>query len=82
MHNEKNWSDPTNEIIAFTIMGKFDLNYRSISNFDPQISHWLPNIERSTGHNIVSSRPGIIFTGGPPGKSSTDLLENSVYYCE
>ena len=82
MHNEKNWSDPTNEIIAFTIMGKFDFKFRSISNFDPQISHWLPNIERSTGHNIVSSRPGIIFTGGSPGKSSTDLLENSVYYCE
>ena len=78
--NEKIWGDPTNEIVAFNMVGKDRIQFRSISKFDPKTSHWLPSIERPTGHNVVPSRPGILFTGGSAGKSNTDLLKNHVYY--
>ncbi|SVB22756.1 uncharacterized protein METZ01_LOCUS175610 [marine metagenome] len=78
--NEKIWGDPTNEIVTFTVVGKSDIQFRAISKFDPKTSHWLPNIERSTGHNTVPSLPSVLFTGGAAGKANTDLLKNRVYF--
>jgi hypothetical protein len=78
--NEKIWGDPTNEIVAFTMIGKDRIQFRSISKFDPKTSHWLPNIERPTGHNVVPALPGVLFTGGSAGKANTNLLSNRVYF--
>lgn len=78
--SEKIWGDPTNEIVVFTLSGKDDVRFNAISKFDPKTSHWLPSIERPTGYNTVPVRPGVLFTGGPAGKSNTDLLKNNVYF--
>jgi len=78
--NEKIWGDRSNEIAAFTVAGKGGIQFRAISKFDPKTAHWLPNIERPTGHNTVPDRPGILFTGGTAGKANTDLLKNHVYF--
>ena len=77
---EKIWGDPTNEVVAFTMDGDSRIQFRPISQFDANTSHWLPSIERPTGHNQVTSRPGILFTAGPAGKSNTDLMNNRVYF--
>lgn len=77
---EKIWGDPTNEIVAFTLDGDDDLQFRAISEFDASTSHWLPSIERPTGHNHVAERPGILFTAGPAGNKNTDLINNRVYF--
>jgi hypothetical protein len=47
---------------------------------DPSVAHWLPNIEKPTGHNRLPERPGIIYTAGPPGQKNTDILCNGVYW--
>ena len=77
---EKTWGDPTNEIIAFTIDGDDAIQFRAISVFDANTSHWLPSIERHTGHNQVAPHPRTLFTAGPAGKGNTDLLNNRVYF--
>lgn len=77
---EKSWGDPTNEIVAFTVDRDNDIEFRAISDFDSGVSQWLPSIERPTGHNLIASRPGILFTAGPAGSKNTDLLSNRVYY--
>jgi hypothetical protein len=77
---EKIWGDPTNEIVAFTVDGDDRIQFRAVSEFDAGTSHWLPSIERPTGHNEVAPRPGILFTAGPAGKKNTDLLNNRVYF--
>jgi len=77
--NHKIWGDPTNEIIAFEKHAGA-VKFRAVSTFDDQTSHWLPSIERPTGHNLIKGRPGIIYTGGPAGNKNTELLSNRVYW--
>ncbi|MGB0579680.1 MAG: BNR-4 repeat-containing protein [Limisphaerales bacterium] len=77
--HEKIWGDPTNEIVAFEKRAD-SVKFREVSAFDDQIPHWLPNIERPTGHNRVKGRPGIIYTGGSPGVKNTDRISNRVYW--
>ena len=77
---QKIWGDPTNEIVAFEVDGDDDIQFRAISDFDASTSHWLPSIERPTGHNQVASRPGVLFTAGAAGNRNTDLLNNRVYF--
>lgn len=77
--NHKIWGDPTNEIVAFQKSGA-SVKFRAISAFDKKTSHWLPSIERPTGHNLIKGRPGIIYTGGPAGEKNTDLLNNRVFW--
>ncbi len=79
---EKIWGDPTNETVAFTIDRDEGIQFRAISVFDANTSHWLPSIERPTGHNSVARYPGILFTAGPAGKGNTDLLNNRVYFSQ
>ena len=76
----KSWGDPTNEVVAFQVTGRDRIRFQAISRFDENTSHWLPSIERPTGHNQVNSPPGVLFTAGPPGKANTDLLNNRVYF--
>lgn len=73
------WGDPANEIVAFEKRGS-KISFRAVSKFDEKTSHWLPNLERATGHNRVPNRPGIIYTAGSAGSKNTELLSNKVYW--
>ena len=53
-------------------------SFELISQPDRTVSHWLPNIEKPTGHHEVPFRPGIIYTAGSPGEKNTDILSNGV----
>lgn len=78
--NEKRWGDPSNEVVAFTVDHDDRIEFRAISEFDAGTTHWLPSIERPTGHNQVAPRPSCLFTAGPAGSKNTDLLSNRVYF--
>ena len=75
------WGDPTNEVVGFTILGPSErVKLHAVSKFDNEASHWLPNIERPTGHNLVPKKPGVIYTGGSPGSKNTELIRNKVFW--
>jgi hypothetical protein len=78
---EETWGHSANEVAQFTSTdhGK-TFSFQLISEPDAKTSHWLPNIERATGHNTAPDRPGVIFTAGPPGDGLKDILSNGVYW--
>lgn len=75
------WGNPTNEVVQFRSPGAGqEFSFAMVSRPDPAVAHWLPNIERATGHNAVPSRPGILYTAGSPGEKNTELLSNKVFF--
>ena len=78
---EETWGHGSNEVVRFTSTdGGETFSFGFVSEPDANVSHWLPNIERATGHNTVPERPGIIYTAGPAGGKNTELLSNGVYW--
>jgi hypothetical protein len=43
-----------------------------------QRAHWLPNLERPTGHHTIPEIPALLYTAGGPGEGNRDLLANDV----
>jgi hypothetical protein len=78
----KIWGDPTNEVVAFTVASDGKVRFRPVSKFDSKTSHWLPSIERATGHNQVPEQPGILYTGGPAGANNFELMKNGVFFAK
>lgn len=76
----KAWAHPTTEIVRFWSDDNLQtFQSEIVSVEDAQQAHWLPNLERPTGHNRVPSSPGIIYTAGPAGGGLHDLeLNNEV----
>ena len=75
------WGGPGNEVVAFRSRdGGRSFTFSPISRPDGRRAHWLPNIERATGHNQVPEEPGLLYTGGGPGAKNTDLLSNHVFF--
>ena len=78
---ETTWGHPKNEVVRFcSSNGGQTFAFRLASRPDPSVSHWLPNIEKPTGHNTIPADPGIIYTAGPPGEKNTDILSNGVHW--
>ena len=78
---EQGWGHPSSEVVELApANGQRELSFRRVSRADPERAHWLPNIERHTGHNEVPDRPGLIYTSGPSGEENTELLSNKVYW--
>lgn len=78
---EETWGHGSNEVVQFiSTDGGKTFSFELVSKPDASVSHWLPNIERATGHNTVPDRPSIIYTAGSAGKKNTDLLSNGVYW--
>ena len=74
------WGHASNEIVWLESPdGGRTFTARLASTPDADRAHWLPSIERPTGHNRVTV-PGLIYTGGPPGERNTDALANEVYW--
>jgi hypothetical protein len=78
--NQKVWGDATNEVVQFTVSDDNSVRFRPVSRFDSQTSHWLPSIERATGHNKVPEEPGILFTDGSAGSTNVESMSNRVYF--
>lgn len=49
---------------------------------DSEEPHWLPNIERPTGHNDIGDDVGFIYTAGGAGPKLKALLSNKVYFAQ
>ena len=79
--DEERWGHPSNEVVRFRSGdGGKTFQFGLLGQPDRNVAHWLPNLERSTGHNAVPDSPGIIYTAGPPGGKNTELLANRVYW--
>ena len=78
--SEGNWGHKSAEIVgmqASDIRGKFSVGL--LSKPDMTVPHWLPNLERPTGHNRVDV-PGVMYTAGVAGEGCDDILSNAVYW--
>jgi hypothetical protein len=79
--DKSTWGHASNEVVQFrSADGGKTFSFALVSRPDATVSHWLPNIERVTGHNRVSGAPGILYTAGVPGEKNTELLANRVWF--
>ncbi len=77
----KEWGHSNTEIVRLWSEDGMETFQSEIITPDSTRAHWLPNIERTTGHNQVPDIPGIIFTKGEAGSGLHDLaLGNEVWW--
>lgn len=74
------WADSTNEIALFTSRdgGETFSGYR-ISTDEPDVSNWLPALERHTGHNRVDV-PRLVYTHGHAGEGCSPDIDTEIRY--
>ncbi len=80
--DEGNWGHKSAEIVGLRapdIDGKFSVDL--LSKPDMMVPHWLPTLERPTGHNHVNV-PGMMYTAGVTGEGCHDILSNGVYWID
>jgi hypothetical protein len=78
---EQAWGHASNEVVRFESRDSGrTFGFSTVSATSSEVSHWLPNIERATGHNAVRTRPGILYTAGSAGEKNTELLRNAVMW--
>ncbi|MHC4441801.1 MAG: BNR-4 repeat-containing protein [Planctomycetota bacterium] len=77
---KKIWGNPGCEVVRLESSdGGKQFKAVMVSGLDPQVPHWLPNLERPTGFNLID-RPGIIYTAGARGDKNTQIVSNKVYW--
>ena len=79
--DESGWGHPSNEVAVLRSADEgasFTFSLASLE--DSTESHWLPNVERSTGHHQLGKDVGILYTAGGPGPALKDLLSNKVFF--
>lgn len=79
---EEDWGHPSNEIARlWSDDGAATFQGEVLLPADPKVPHWLPNLERPTGHHRIPDEPGIVFTAGSAGAGLHDLvLNNQVWW--
>ena len=80
--SEENWAHKSAEIVGLQapdIGGKFSVDL--LSKPDMTVPHWLPNLERPTGHNRIDV-PSVMYTTGVAGEGCNDILSNTVYWMD
>ena len=72
------WADSSNEIALFTSRddGETFTGYRVSSN-EPDVSNWLPSLERQTGHNRVDV-PRLVYTHGHIGEGCSPDIDTEI----
>ena len=76
------WAHPSTEIVRLTSRDNGQtFRITMVSQPNPDVSNWLPNIERPTGFNRVD-KPSFIYTGGQVGEGCSDILSNDVVWVE
>ena len=81
--HESGWGHPSNEVVQLRSRNNgASFSFSVVSRKDRTVSHWLPNIERATGHHQVGADAGILYTAGGPGPGTKDLLSNQVLFTQ
>jgi len=76
----RGWGSPRNEVVWLESSdGGRSFSAKMISKPDPSRAHWLPNVERPTGHNRVGV-PGVIYTAGTRGENNKQIVSNGVWW--
>jgi hypothetical protein len=77
---ESDWGHPSTEIVRlWSDDGTRTFRSEVLTPTDPKQPHWLPNLERPTGHHAIPEEPGIIYLAGDAGAGLKDLaLHNQV----
>lgn len=76
------WGHPTSEVLFLESDDRGEtFRSRVLSAVDPGRPHWLPNLERPTGHNVVDT-PGLIYTDGSRGKDNRAIVSNRVVWVD
>ncbi len=74
------WGHDSNEVIRLVSTdGGESFKGELVSKVDATEGHWMPSIERPTGHNRVG-RPGLMYLAGERGEKNTDILSNKVWW--
>jgi hypothetical protein len=78
----KEWGHPGTEVLRVWSDDNFTTSHAELLKpTDEREPHWLVNIERATGPNVIPAQPGILFTAGVAGGGLKDLkLENRVIW--
>ncbi len=77
---EKPWGHASNEVVVlYSKNNGSSFACSLISDFNKDVAHWLPNIERPTSMAKQSGSPAVVFTAGSAGQSNSDILSNEVY---
>ena len=75
------WGHPSTEIVQLISKDNGRTFTASLlSPPDPQVPHWLPNVEKPTGFNETPPHPGVIYTAGGAGAGLGDVLRNQVWW--
>lgn len=75
------WAHPSTEIAQFISQdGGRTFTAGLLSSPDPQVPHWLPNLEKPTGFNETPPHLGMIYTAGGAGAGLGDVLRNQVWW--
>ena len=79
---ESDWGHPSTEIVRlWSDDGTRTFRSEVLTPTDPKQPHWLPNLERPTGHHAIPAEPGIIYLAGDAGAGLKDLaLHNQVWW--
>ena len=77
------WGHPSNEIVALRSGDDGDsFSFDLVSPENGEVAHWLPNVEKPTGHHEVGGSASVLYTAGGPGPKLKDLLSNGVYFAQ
>ncbi len=78
--DDSSWGHEKNEILRLVSSdGGQSFSGEIVSKVDPSQGHWMPSIERPTGHNRVTT-PGMMYLDGERGDKNTDILSNKVWW--
>jgi hypothetical protein len=79
---EIDWAHPSNEIVRlWSDDDTRTFKSEVLTPVDSKQPHWLPNLERATGHHAIPENPGIIYLAGGAGAGLKDLaLNNQVWW--
>jgi hypothetical protein len=78
------WGASGCEVVRFEVPNPRSpkgIRSRLLSEVNPNMPHWLPNMEHDVGQNRVPAAPGIMYLAGTAGDKNTEIHANDVYWC-
>jgi len=80
--NESDWAHPSSQVVRlWSDDGTRTFRSEVLEPLAGHGPHWLPNLERATGHHAIPETPGIIYTAGSGGTGLNErTLNNQVWW--